>query len=457
MSYLTLELCDGPADFSCPSNCNLSKEDRPPKRIIDFAMKPPRKDPPLGLVVIITLIVLAACARSAFGLGIELPDHDAFATARGNAFVATADDPAAIYYNPAGISQLDGINVSVGAYGLTYQDQYKSPAGSTMNSRREWTALPDIFATFALPRYHVTLGLGFYSPYGLVQEWSSTAPFAYVGRRGEVDYFTLNPVIAYQPFSTLSFSAGPTLNYSEADLRQDFPGSALFPGSPAFGTHFAGRAEALGFNAGILWHPWEQHSFGVTYRNSTDMNYKGHADLPPPPFGPGAGTGSSADFKFPRSVDFGYSYRPTSHWNLEADAEWIDWATLNNLVLVGSSIPGKPILETIPFNWNSSWIFKVGGTYYFSHGWRASAGYMYVQNSVPEQNFNPLIPDSDRHVFSVGIGQHFHKLSWDAAYQFAWGPSRSVTSDTAGGVPSPADGSYEFLSHAITINVGYHF
>ncbi|MGZ4975154.1 MAG: hypothetical protein ACXWDN_20520 [Limisphaerales bacterium] len=53
-----------------------------------------------------------------FAVGIQVPDQDAFATARGGAFVATADNPSAIYYNPAGISQLDGINASAGFYGI---------------------------------------------------------------------------------------------------------------------------------------------------------------------------------------------------------------------------------------------------------------------------------------------------------------------------------------------------
>lgn len=421
--------------------------------ISDFATKPPKHEAPLGLALLIAILILATCVRSAFGLGIELPDHDAFATARGNAFTATADDPAAVYCNPAGISQLHGNNISLGAYGLVYGDQYKGAAG-TINSRTEWRATPDVFATFELP-YHLTAGLGFYAPYGLVEEWPTTAPFSNIGNRGQVDYLTLNPVIAYEIIRGLSISAGPTLNYSDADLRQYlYSPNALFPGSPLLTTHFHGDAEALGFNAGILWQPWEEHSFGVTYRSSTDMNYKGHADLPPPPFASGAGTASSADFKFPRSVSFGYSYRPTHRWNLEADAEWMDWATLNNLVLVGTSLPGKPVLQSIPFDWNSSWIFKLGATRYFGDGWRASAGYMFVENSVPTDDVSPLIPDSDRHVFSVGIGKRYHNLSWDAAYQLAWGPSRSVTGDALG---AGANGSYEFLSHAITINVGYHF
>src|SRR5947207_3345244 len=41
-------------------------------------------------------------------VGFRMPNQDPEGIARGNAFVATADNPSAIYYNPAGITQLEG-------------------------------------------------------------------------------------------------------------------------------------------------------------------------------------------------------------------------------------------------------------------------------------------------------------------------------------------------------------
>ena len=69
----------------------------------------------------ITLKLLLPIMLSSFPLtlranGYLLPDQDAFATARGEAFVATADNASAIYYNPAGLTQLDGNNVRAGFY-----------------------------------------------------------------------------------------------------------------------------------------------------------------------------------------------------------------------------------------------------------------------------------------------------------------------------------------------------
>jgi len=385
------------------------------------------------------LVVASAVALlpgSVFGLGIALPDQDAFATARGNAFVATADDPAAVFYNPAGISQLEGMNVSIGAYGIVYGSTYKS-GGTSIDSKTQLAVLPQVFSSTSIPKYHLTLGLGTYSPYGLRNEWPASSPFVGAGETGQVNYYTVNPVVAYQICSTLSIAAGPTLNYSEVDLKE-------FPG---FVNHFRGRDIDVGYNAGILWHPLEQHSFGVTYRSATDMNYEGHATIPSPFIA--ANVSAQANFHFPQTLDFGYSFRPTKKWNLEADGVWTDWSTLKTVGVNPFASAG----DALPFNWKPSWMLDFGVTRYLGDGWRLSGGYMYSMNTVPSGNFNPLVPDSDRDIFSVGVGKKYKRISWDAAYQLAWGPSRSVSGDSF----PPADGSYEFLSHALTINFGYRF
>jgi long-chain fatty acid transport protein len=397
-------------------------------------MKPNRNLTPVACLLASVVAGLVCAPDSLFGLGVALPDQDAFATARGNAFVATADDPAAVFYNPAGLSQLPGAGISLGAYGIVYGANYKN-GPTSIASKTQWAILPQVFSTYSIPKYHLTLGLGTYSPYGLRMEWPTAAHFLATGETGAIEYFTINPVVAWQPFACVSIAAGPTLNYSQADLKE----------YPGFVNHFAGRDVDVGYNIGVLWHPSDQHSVGITYRSATDMNYSGHATIPAPPFT--ANTSATANFHFPQTLDFGYSFRPTAKWNFEADATWSDWSSLKVLTV-------SPLPETLPFHWDSSWMLDFGATRYLGDGWRISGGYMYSMNTVPSATFNPLIPDSDRHIFSVGVGKKYKNFTWDAAYQLAWGPSRSISGDTL----SPAiNGNYEFLSHAISVNLGYHF
>ncbi|MCP5548229.1 MAG: hypothetical protein H7A50_12740 [Akkermansiaceae bacterium] len=54
------------------------------------------------------LMMITAFAPSVAGAaGYYLPNQDAYATAKGNAYVATADSAASVFYNPAGMTQLE--------------------------------------------------------------------------------------------------------------------------------------------------------------------------------------------------------------------------------------------------------------------------------------------------------------------------------------------------------------
>ena len=53
----------------------------------------------------------------------------AAAAGQGNAFAAQADDASAIHFNPAGLTQVDGVQSIVGSTLVGGSIKYKSPAG----------------------------------------------------------------------------------------------------------------------------------------------------------------------------------------------------------------------------------------------------------------------------------------------------------------------------------------
>ncbi len=53
----------------------------------------------------------------------------AAAAGRGNAFVAQADDASAIHFNPAGLTQVEGVQSIVGTNLMGGSIKYKSPLG----------------------------------------------------------------------------------------------------------------------------------------------------------------------------------------------------------------------------------------------------------------------------------------------------------------------------------------
>ena len=118
---------------------------------------------------VLAVLFAFASALSVSANGFRLGGQDAFATARGGAVVATADNASAVYYNPAGITQLEGFNFRGGLYGLYYDPTFTPPPPKNTNTfhvKNQWAAVPQVFATYTPKDWPVSFGLGLYSPYG---------------------------------------------------------------------------------------------------------------------------------------------------------------------------------------------------------------------------------------------------------------------------------------------------
>jgi long-chain fatty acid transport protein len=385
-------------------------------------------------------------------LGFRVTDLATEATARGGAFVATADDPSAIYHNPAGITQLDGLQSLLGANTINFQTSVNldTPSAS-FDSKYATQVVPHSYATLKPAGSPVAFGLGAYSPFGLALEFDDSVPFRTLAKKGMIQYATWNPVVAWQVCDSLSIAAGATINYSRTMLAR----GVIVPGDEF---NFKGAGIGYGFNLGLLWQPLPQHSFGVTYFSATDIDYSGHSHLRIPSFDVPTPIGvfhspqfkreedADATINYPGTLRAGYSFRPTPDWNLEVDVEWTDWDRLNTVTL---HQPSGAV--AVPFNYESSFFYEFGVTRKLPWNLAVSAGYIYSENSVPNESFNPLVPDSNRHVVSAGLARHCDRYSFAVGYQYAYGPHRDISQGTL------ADGDYRFESHAVSFSLGYRF
>jgi long-chain fatty acid transport protein len=410
-------------------------------------------------------MVAGAMAWKASANGFRLPDQDAFATARGEAFVATADNPSAVYYNPAGITQLEGSNIRGGFYGLYYEPSFtpfrSAPNhGHTYYEKDNEAVVPRLFYTYTPKDSWLSLGVGVYAPFGGKMSWPQDTGFRSVAIDGSLTYITINPVAALKLAPTFSIGGGVMVNYVDMHTKQ---GLAEFPTPLTNYFRFAGDGWSVGYNLGVLWQPHEKVSLGATFRSSAKVTLDGHTKYEKLPFVPATNQSAQADFKFPITAIVGISYRPTPKWNIEFNADYTDWSTFGSTTIRQSSTsPG--FAQDIPYtlDWRASWMYEFGVTRYFDSGWHASAGFVYNQNSVPDSYYTPLVADLDRYFFSAGAGYKGKHFNFDIAYQFGYGPNHKVTGSQPSSIPASAtgqtaDGNYDFISHAVSVSVGWSF
>ncbi len=392
---------------------------------------------------IIFIAAAAALPAPVFGLGFLIPNQDATAIGRGNAFVATADNPSAIYYNPAGISQLHGTDIQIGALNYLGLDvSYDSPTGNHADNKFEVLTVPQIFLTISPTNLPVSFGLGVYSPFGLAVKWPNTSPLRPLAIDSKLTYLTINPVVAWQATKTLSIAAGPTINYGKIQFDR-----GLLSGSDVF--NFKGDDFDFGFTAGLLWQPSEHWSFGANYRLAAQMDFNGDSTYKATSVSPTATANTTAGVPFPEMISGGISYRPNEKWNLEFDVDYIDWK-IGTVKLGGTkSIFGFDLPLTL--NWHPSWQYKFGVTRDLGDGWFVSAGYFFSGDTTSTANFTPAVPDSDLHVGSIGVGHNAEHWHWALAAQAIGGLSRNIPAS------SGAPGNFQIFTPAVTFSIGYRF
>ena len=412
------------------------------------------------------IVLLAGTPSLLIANGFRLVSQDALAAARGEAFVATADNASAVHYNPAGLTQLEGQNLRAGIYALHFEPTFTAPDGAE-NAGRNYEIenknafAPQLYYAYGLEGMPVTFGLGIYAPHGASVTWPQDTGFRAVATEGELTYLRINPVVAVEVFPGISIAGGIMVDYGDIALEQGL----LRTDQPFINSfRFEGDDFALGYNLGLLWKINEQWSFGATYRSSVTLGFEGETQIEQQPFITPTNVPAEAEFEFPYTAVFGVSYRPTKKWNIEVNADYSNWSSIDTVTIRQKEGPPFPVLQNIPVSlkFEDSWIYKLGATRYFDNGWYASAGYLYNQNSVSSEFYSPTAADLDRQFFTLGVGREWCNYRVDVAYQVGYGWDRKVSGSTPSSTPGRfvgqnADGTYGFSSQALLVSVGMKF
>ncbi|MBN1894294.1 outer membrane protein transport protein [bacterium] len=281
-----------------------------------------------GIALLVALTVLA-CAAAFASNGTQIGTVGARSTAMGSAFRGLADDWSAVYFNPAGLTQLDAkwtIGASAGY--LMPRGSYQAYAYPTNPFAGLSTAEVDAAArNFLVPAFSIfykaseklTAGLGVYAPNGLGTEWNLMSVPASYGNTGAIskenEFFSdhqvidIAPTVAYQITDKLSVGLG--LKYTIGKMAIDqvmLPQTRLIMYQNAGGAlqlaqidqllggiaqigaamqnpvdpsrimvenNLEGDGSAMGANLGLLFKVSEKLSIGVSGRYSTDLKLKG--------------------------------------------------------------------------------------------------------------------------------------------------------------------------------------
>ena len=381
----------------------------------------------LSAVAGLSAVAFLAFSLNGYAGSFRIYDQSASAAGQASAFVAQADDASAGYYNPAGMTQLRGMQLSLGALFAGGGFDFRNAAGQTAHGDLTGpVAIPppaNFYATanlkdLGLKFFDTTVvGLAVFSPMGTLTRWPDNGPFATATTTAAFELVTIRPSVAFKPFRDLAVGVGADIYtftglYGEGHAERKFrwPGGFGIPAGA--GMEINGNDTAVGFNVSMLYtalrNPEGQPlvNIGLIYRSQATMHLDGQflangtllAD-------------SRSTFVVPQIITGGIAVWPVRNtareWKLELDVDYTGWKSVRNLdahLSNGLTIP-------VPLNWQSAYTIMIGT----EHKWlkpellpqwtiAARAGYWNAQKAIPDATFNPAIPDGDSHAISVGLG-----------------------------------------------------
>jgi long-chain fatty acid transport protein len=405
------------------------------------------------------------------GAGFLIYEHGAAAMAMGGAFIAVANDPSAVFHNPAGIAFLKGTQASVGTT-LIFPKSSLTLTNWPYTTQRLWNQKSQVFypSTFYLTHSlsdRVTLGFGFFSPYGLGAEWPKENPLRYLGYKDDMKTFFFNPTIAVKLADNLSVGVGVSYIYSTVEFRntelEDFTAYKL--GKYDVQASLKGNGNSWAFNAGVLYKS-NKLSLGLNWRSAFDIDFEGDLNLDtsglPAPLQalvPASATGKTT-FKFPSILGLGVAYNVTDKLLLSGDVHFVFWSRFDKYVITFDN-PNLPTME-IEENFKDSYLLRGGLQYMISPKFALRTGIIYDQTPQPKATADPLLPDASRVALTAGFGW---KLVKNVALDFTFHhevfsdltvPNRSIPSYQMGSINLGA-GTYETTANLLGLSLSFIF
>lgn len=439
----------------------------------------------------LTLIIMLALLLNgnSFASGFQINEHGAKAMSLAGAFTALANDPSAVYFNPAGITQLYGTQFMGGVTLIAPSSEFTGPTiKSPFQTQNTFEMESQLFTPFNLYVTHqlndkLFVGLGVNNPFGLGTKWKEDWGGRYLAIDTEIRSFFFTPVIAYKVSDQFSVSAGARIAYADVKIIRaislaDPVTSQLKPDAT---TKMEGDGTAYGFTFAVLFKPSDKLSFGLNYQSEVKFDFEGEATTTPPTLDfthPLAGPQSiklpygniNAPLTTPQNITAGIAIMPSDDLTVTADFQYVGWSSYDKLEVNFESYrdpsTGSSVVSAVR-DYENSFILRGGAEYKLSPTFDLRGGLIYDSNPVKDEFVDPTLPESDRLGLNLGFGYDLSEnLTVDVAYLLLLFSERTVTNssltnpDLVVQSVSPGakfNGTYNSTAHLFGIDFKYKF
>ncbi len=429
-----------------------------------------------GSMLITCVAVLILGPVLALANGFYTPTVGPRAGAMGGAFIGLADDYSAVYWNPAGITQLKGMEMTatghdvvslasrdgvVRYYGDTEERYALVSLGATSETANR-IAPGVFFFTDAGPLRSVfdKVGVAAYTLTEYGSKWGAddvlngadfvdhdvSSDFASKRLVGDMqDYesriktYVFSPVFAKEVVPGLSVGLTANIAYSHLTLSDVYIETYIDTVDvPAVEDEYHLYLQPVqltddvigwgyGATVGVLYRASRQVSVGMVLRTPMTISYEGVYRARLSGGGSVAESAYTSDFelKYPMWAGAGFAYRDFlfNGLTMTGDVQWTGWSSIDridrNIVWGGGWTPEElealAEFETTEFNWEDTVEVGVGFDYRLGRSVSLNLGYRSSPSPVGDDDYyNFVLPQSSKNVVAAGV--NYRQDFWRAAF-----------------------------------------
>ena len=451
------------------------------------------------------MIGLAFASVNAVASGYQFGSQTVAGQGNADANSAQADDPTAVFYNPAGISRLKktaltiGITTAMPHSDFTDHGSTRFTGGSTGGTAASdfvpsAVAAPSFYLTTPV-NDQLTFGLGVFVTYGAKLDYGNSWTGRYNLTNLKLQSLEINPSLAFKLNDQHSVGFGISTTYMKAGLGQavDVPGAVqALAGTPAAtallrqvlsaggspsalgkindghgsmdGTHWG-----YGFNVGYLFQLNEDTRLGLAYRSSVKQKLSGNvvwdfSNVTNDPItnkvlaaaSNHANSPTKLDITTPETISANIFSQLNPIWAVMADVTWMRSSRMDNLYI---QFPGtKNGNEVIQQNWKNTYRISLGANYRFNDDWMMRGGIAFDQSPIRNAKLtDPAFPDANRMWYSLGLNYQIDKkASLDLAYSYvALNDATTDYTNTCNPLSSTCIGNGETTSGKYKTNIQF--
>lgn len=450
------------------------------------------------LAVSITLALSTTVHAAGFALASQA------ASGHGNAFAGAAvtiDDASAVWFNPAGMTELSGKHLSVAGHFIAPQAKFTDKGSwvnpaltggnydlaiATLTGRNDDgghpAPVPNSYMTYRV-NDQMSAGLGINAPFGLGTQYENDWIGRYNALESAIKTFNINPSIAYKFNDQWSVGAGASVQYMHVELQSAIDSAATCRSIAAAANNgdllasclsrlptlsnaatdskatISGEDVSLGFNAGLLYKANDKTRLGFSYRSKIDhqlegeVEYKINAGLQPIITATGLTRFDTADVvadaNLPATISLSAAHQLNERTELLADFTRTNWSSFQSLT-VKKAADGSLVTD-VPQQWEDVNRFAVGANYQYNERVKLRGGLAVDKTPVPNAKLRtPRTPDTDRTWLSVGANYKLKKgMDVDVGYTHIFmdqTPIDNTSSDNGYAVRGVYDSSVDILS-----------